>query len=104
MVEMTKKKWLQQGNLLYRLHDGVNFDQIRVTQVNGVSSVNDEKFAEKETTDLKHILESYNDLYDALDAVFPHIVIPTDGPDMDEAGEVGRKAIKALAKARGENE
>ena len=50
------------------------------------------------------VIASAFDLYDALNAVFPHIVIPTDGPDMDEAGEVGRKAIKALAKARGENE
>jgi len=103
MSEITKKQWLRDGNLLYRLHNGVNFDEIRVIMVNGVYDVNDRDAAINETASLKKVLESHAELYEALDRLAG--VLEPAVPDFTESEEGAfDQAINALAKARGEQQ
>jgi hypothetical protein len=60
MSDLTKKLWYQTNNLLYRLHNNTNYDEIRITMVNGDQY--DKELLAAETAKLKNVLESYNNL------------------------------------------
>jgi len=63
MTNTTRQEWLVDDDLVYRLENGSNHDEITVTMVNGSRSVHERKARAKQ---IMFILNSIPDLLDAL--------------------------------------
>jgi len=63
VVNTTRQKWLVDDDLVYRLENGSNHDEITVTMVNGSRSMKERKARAKE---IMFILNAIPDLLDTL--------------------------------------